>query len=434
MHVPSLSRIRPLPRFRYLVEVVVIQSFIIHLDTSTGCIYDIDTTMTKGAYCQLKYISLILLIFVLSLPIFADASDLVAVKITETTPVFNEKQKVAVFQKGTSHTVIKESDRFYHTVIGNDEVKFSKQRAKVVNTVPRNWKGAHPVRVTTAKHVQILDRPSIKANVMGSIQPHMTFQVQRLKGAYYPILIGGETGYIHKDLLRTESGIPVLMYHDIVHHKVDQNPSTLEFQQFREQMDYLKRNGWTTISPRQLEDWVTKKSALPKKSVLITFDDGYASTVDLAYPILKKHGFQATSFLISSRINRPGMVSEMDMIRTQDVYSYQNHTHTFHMFNSLTNLSLFQYESEYAILEDLQLANGMIEEILGNDHEVTIHSYPYGKRSPQAIRALKTSGITSAYTIDEGNVFQGDSLFALNRQRVHSSMSLRDFRDRLEGK
>ncbi|MCG7336536.1 polysaccharide deacetylase family protein [Sporosarcina sp. ACRSM] len=377
---------------------------------------------------------LVLLIFTLAFPISTHASSVKLVKITETTPVFDDTQKVAVFQKGTSHTVIKESDRFYHTIMGNDEVKFSKQRARVIQNNPGNWKGAHPVRATTSTHVNIMDRPSVKATVLGSIQPKMTIYVQRLKGVYYPILVGGQTGYIHKDQLKIESGIPVLMYHDIVTSKSDQNTSTLEIQKFREQMNYLKKNGWTTITPHQLEAWVTKQIALPKKSVLITFDDGYASTIDLAYPILKQHGFQATSFLITSRINRPGMVSDQDIARTQDVYSYQNHTHVFHMFNNLTNLSLLQYESEYAILEDLQQANGIIEDILGPDYTVTAHAYPYGKRSPQAIRALLSAGITSAYTIDEGNVFQGDSIFELKRQRVHSNMTLKDFANRLEGK
>lgn len=377
---------------------------------------------------------LALFIFVLTFPTSTEASVVKSVKITETTPVFNDTQKVAIFQKGTSHTVIKESDRFYHTFIGNEEVKFSKQRAIVTKSDPGNWRGAHPVRATTSTQVQILERPSVKAKVVGSIQPKMTIYVQRLKGVYYPILIGGQTGYIHKDHLKIESGIPVLMYHDIVTAKSDQNVSTLEVQKFREQMNYLKKNGWTTITPHQLEAWVTKKKALPKKSVLITFDDGYASTINLAYPILKQHGFQATSFLITSRINRPGTVSDQDIIRTRDVYSYQNHTHVFHMFNTLTNLSLLQYESEYAILEDLQQANEIIEEILGPDHTVTVHAYPYGKRSPQAIRALTSAGITSAYTIDEGNVFQGDSIFELKRQRVHSNLTLKDFANRLEGK
>lgn len=382
----------------------------------------------------MKKLFALLLLSIIVFPTITEAAAVKSIKITEATAVFNDTQKVAVFEKGTSHTVMKESDRYYYTVIGNDEVKFSKKKTEVLKDEPPSWKGAHPVRAKTTAQVQIVDRPVKNAAVVGQIQPNMTIQVQRLKGNYFPIIMGGKTGYIHKDQLKVQAGIPVLMYHDILRSKTDTNTSTLEIEKFREQMDYLKKNGWTTITPRQLEAWVTKKAKLPKKSVLITFDDGYQSTIDLAYPILKAHGFKATSFLITSRINRPGTVSELGMIQTQDVYSYQNHTHAFHMFNSYTNMSLLQQETEDAIFNDLDLANSSIEEILGQDYRVMALAYPYGKRSPQAIRALQAAGMTSGYTIDEGNVFQGDSPFELKRQRVHSSMTLKDFADKLEGK
>jgi len=104
------------------------------------------------------------------------------------------------------------------------------------------------------------------------------------------------------------------------------------------------------------------------------------------------------------------------------------------MFNSVTNLSLLQYESELAIFEDIQQANDSIEQIIGGDYRVMAHAYPYGKRSLAAIQALQVASITSAYTIDEGNVFQGDSLFELKRQRIHSNMNLKQFVDKLQGR
>ncbi|WP_342508638.1 polysaccharide deacetylase family protein [Sporosarcina sp. FSL K6-2383] len=382
----------------------------------------------------MKKLIALLLLSIIIFPTFTEASTVKSIKITEATAVFNENQKVAVFEKGTSLTVMKEAERYYYTLIGNDEVKFSKQKAKVTKDEPGTWKGAHPVRAKTATYIQIIDRPAKNATVIGQIQPNMTIQVQRLKGDYFPIILGGKTGYIHKDQLKIEAGIPVLMYHDILRSKTDTNASTLEIEKFKEQMDYLKTNGWTTITPQQLEAWVMKKTALPKKSVLITFDDGYKSTIDLAYPILKTHGFKATSFVITSRINRLNTISEIDMIQTQDVYSYQNHTHGFHMFNSLSNKSMLELESQSTILNDLEQANNAIEEILGYNHRVTTLAYPYGKRSPQAILALRSAGMTSGYTIDEGNVFQGDSLFELKRQRIHSSTTLKDFADKLVGK
>ncbi|MGN7387248.1 polysaccharide deacetylase family protein [Sporosarcina sp. SAFN-015] len=371
-------------------------------------------------------------LFVLAFPLLPEAGSVQTVNITETTPVYNQSQKVAVFMKGTSTSIVKETDRYYHTVIGGDEVMFSKKRAKAVKDSYGSLKGAYPVRANTKKHVPILNSPNKKAKAIGQLQPNLTIHLQRAQGNYYPINFGGKTAYIEKKDIEIDSGIPVLMYHDLTRVKLSDNVSVLEVKNFEEQMAYLKKNNWTTITPRQLELWVQGKLNLPEKSVLITFDDGYESTIELGYPILKRNGLKATSFLITSRIGKPGMVSEYDLQKTTDVYSYENHTHSFHMFNSRTGLSYMQSESRYSIGADLKEANDAIEEILGG-HKVRAHAYPYGKNSPQAVQALKDAGISIAFTIEEGNVHRGDSIYALNRQRVHSNMSLKDFADKLKG-
>lgn len=380
----------------------------------------------------MKRVFWLVLAFALAFPLMPEAASVPTVNITENTPVYNQSQKVAVFMKGTSTSIVKETDRYYHTVIGGDEVMFSKKRAKTVADSYGSVKGAYPVRAMTKKHVPILNAPKKNAKSIGQLQPNLTIQLQRAQGNYYPINFGGKTAYIEKKDIIIDSGIPVLMYHDLTKVKLSDNVSVLEVKNFEEQMAYLKKNNWTTITPRQLELWVQGKLNLPEKSVLITFDDGYESTIELGYPILKRHGLKATSFLITSRIGKPGMVSEYDLQSTTDVYSYQSHTHAFHMFNSLTGLSYLQSESRFAIRTDLREANETIEEILSG-HKVKAHAYPYGKSSPQAVLAMKDAGITIAFTIEEGNVHRGDPIYALNRQRVHSHMSLKDFADKLKG-
>jgi peptidoglycan/xylan/chitin deacetylase (PgdA/CDA1 family)/SH3-like domain-containing protein len=368
----------------------------------------------------------------LAFPSLPEAGSVQTVNITETTPVYNQSMKVAVFMKGTSTSIVKETDRYFYTVIGGDEVMFSKKRAKVVKDSYGSLKGSYPVRAITKKHIPILNSPQKKAKTIGQLQPNLTIHLQRAQGNYYPINFGGKTAYIEKKDIVIDSGIPVLMYHDLTRVKLSDNVSVLEVQNFEEQMAYLKKNNWTTITPRQLELWVQGKLNLPEKSVLITFDDGYESTIELGYPILKRNGFKATSFLITSRIGKPGMVSAFDMQKTTDVYSYENHTHSFHMFNSRTGLSYLQSESRYSIGADLQEANDTIEQIVGN-HKVRALAYPYGKNSLQAVQALQDAGISIAFTIEEGNVHRGDPIYALNRQRVHSYMSLKDFADKLKG-
>ena len=56
-------------------------------------------------------------------------------------------------------------------------------------------------------------------------------------------------------------------------------------------MEYLAQNGYHVLPLARLEDFLAGKTPLPRKSVVITIDDGYRSTYEIAYPILKKYGF-----------------------------------------------------------------------------------------------------------------------------------------------
>ncbi|WP_153730551.1 polysaccharide deacetylase family protein [Sporosarcina obsidiansis] len=355
------------------------------------------------------------------------------VKLVDTTPVFQESQKIAVFSKGTVHTVTKSDQRFYYTKIGDIEVKFSKMKGRMINQPSDQLKSANPVRLYTKKHVKIYSKPNTKSVAFGHLQPKQVIYSQRIKGDFYPIIFGGKTGYIYRKDIEVQKGIPVIMYHDLVQVKKGNNISILEVDKFKAQMAYLKKNHWRTISPEELTLWLQKKIKLPEKSVLITFDDGYSSTAELAYPILKANHFTATTFLIASRIGRPGYLTEDDMRSTQDVISYQNHTYDLHGFNSMTGLALLEYTPRLAIYEDILKANQKIHSILPKQASVSALAYPYGIRSIDSVRASKVAGIQSAYTISEGNVFQGDSPFHLNRQRVHSGMSIKDFEQKLLG-
>jgi len=66
---------------------------------------------------------------------------------------------------------------------------------------------------------------------------------------------------------------------------------------FDMQMDYLKENGYRVVSMKELLDFLNYRQALPKRSVIISIDDGYRSVYNIAYPILKKYGYSATLFI-----------------------------------------------------------------------------------------------------------------------------------------
>ncbi|HVM32367.1 MAG TPA: polysaccharide deacetylase family protein [bacterium] len=98
-----------------------------------------------------------------------------------------------------------------------------------------------------------------------------------------------------------ESTFTVLCYHRfIIHPLKTTSPYLLPVAEFRAQMQYLKDNGFTPITVDQLTAFWDQGTPLPPKPVLLTFDDGFKSVYDKAFPVLKEFHYPGVLFLISS--------------------------------------------------------------------------------------------------------------------------------------
>src|SRR5690606_30523312 len=136
--------------------------------------------------------------------------------------------------------------------------------------------------------------------------------------------------------------VPVLMYHYITPQAYNDQPnnnSIMNLEAFEEGMKYLYEQGYYTATLEELEQYVMGKKALPAKSVVITFDDGYQNNYVYAYPILKKYGFNATIFLIGSRIQpetsvfdpaKKSYLSFEEIKAASDVFEFHSHTYDLH--------------------------------------------------------------------------------------------------------
>ena len=85
--------------------------------------------------------------------------------------------------------------------------------------------------------------------------------------------------------------VPILCYHRFGPRP---NTTTVTPQAFDAQMRYLAQNGYTVIPMAKLASFLEGRTALPRKSVVVTIDDGYRSTYDIAWPILRKYFVTAT--------------------------------------------------------------------------------------------------------------------------------------------
>ncbi len=112
-------------------------------------------------------------------------------------------------------------------------------------------------------------------------------------------------GFAGGDSTYAPRRIPVLSYHglstdsSVPNGAADARFFDVRLQAFREQMKYLHDAGFASITPEQYKKWVYgEKVSLPKKPVLITFDDGRQSA-QLATRVLEQNGFKATMYVVT---------------------------------------------------------------------------------------------------------------------------------------
>ena len=92
------------------------------------------------------------------------------------------------------------------------------------------------------------------------------------------------------------SKLPVLMYHSFTTSSNESNGLTIDVKVFEDQLRYLKSKGYVSLHFKELQELKSSKD-LPKKAVIITFDDVYVNQLDLALPILEKYNIKASFFI-----------------------------------------------------------------------------------------------------------------------------------------
>lgn len=156
--------------------------------------------------------------------------------------------------------------------------------------------------------------------------------------------------------------VPVLMYH---HVAPDPSRAGLGLRvrpvDFDAQMNYLFQNGYRTVRLQDLAAAIQGIGhALPPKPVVITFDDGYEDVYRYAFPILRKYGYTATVFLVSSWLNQPEKYGALswDQVKAMARAGMQFGSHTVSHPN-LLKLSLRD------ALEEMTESRAAIEATLG---------------------------------------------------------------------
>lgn len=234
-----------------------------------------------------------------------------------------------------------------------------------------------------------------------------------------------------------EKAVPVLMYHHLLKRaentRYQGNDIVTYVEDFADQLAWLYKNGFQSITTAQLEAYLYEEGTLPEKPVLFTFDDGYLSNYVYAYPLLKQYGYTAVIFSVTGKIAdapavfKPTLVQMLDgetMRECAPVFEFASHTHNLHT-TSGGGRSALTDAGESDIRRDLRSSLDVLAGYPG--HTATVFSYPYGFTNDKVAGVLKQEGIRLAFRATGGRLTRQSDPYSLPRQAVSYKVDLEDF-------
>lgn len=96
-------------------------------------------------------------------------------------------------------------------------------------------------------------------------------------------------------LIPGKNGLSILMYHKVSEDKVD--GLTIPVRKLDQQLFFIREKGYTIITFEELHRIISAGTALPRKPLILTFDDAYENFTTHAVPLLKSYNFKATIFV-----------------------------------------------------------------------------------------------------------------------------------------
>lgn len=185
--------------------------------------------------------------------------------------------------------------------------------------------------------------------------------------------------------------VPVMMYHNVGYtDKPRMNYVTPE--NFAKHMAYLHKHHYHVIAFSELADSIRERKALPRNSVVITFDDGFMDNYTNAFPILKQYNFSAIIFVVTDIINKPDFLT-WDQIKEMEKSSISFGSHT-RLHTYLPSLDKAEQRNQ------IQVSKEILEQQLG--HPIEYFAYPSGGFNDSILSILKEAGYKGACTTNRG--------------------------------
>jgi peptidoglycan/xylan/chitin deacetylase (PgdA/CDA1 family) len=202
-------------------------------------------------------------------------------------------------------------------------------------------------------------------------------------------------------------------------HRIDGGAGGLSTtpDELRTHLDVIERDGWRVVAlPEAVA--VLASEALPPKALALTFDDGYASVAEVAWPLLRARGWPATLYAVSGYLDgarrfawdSPGDADArlLDAAGLRDVAA-----DGLHVGSHTVSHRWLPHLDPATVAAEVRDSRAALEDLLGGP--VEDFAYPMGGWNPAVRDAVAAAGYRSAVTVDRGRNARRRDPLALRR-------------------
>ncbi|HEY6193299.1 MAG TPA: polysaccharide deacetylase family protein [Bacteroidota bacterium] len=229
--------------------------------------------------------------------------------------------------------------------------------------------------------------------------------------------------------------IKVLMYHRIVEEKSLSEAywTCVHVREFQKQLELLDRWGFTPITFNDYSLFLQGELNLPRKPVILTFDDGYRDTYDVALPLLQEFGAKAVVFVLGYQgaatnfWDRSESLPEVALMDRRQIVEL--HQAGFEIGSHSLNHTKLTALTDYDAWQEISRSRILLEILLNSP--VRSFSYPYGSLNPYVKEMVEHAGYDIACGVSTGPANFGEDPYEIRRITILNTTTTSGFALRL---
>src|SRR4030095_16119001 len=221
--------------------------------------------------------------------------------------------------------------------------------------------------------------------------------------------------------------VPILCYHQIRDWKPSDSRRAKDYivplSNFQQQMKFLAENGYHTILPDQLYDYLLTGKELPSNPIMITFDDSRVEQYTIAREEMNKYRFKGVFFIMTVSLGRPGYETGEDVKQLFDERNKERFKGVFFIMTVSLGRPGYMTREDVKELSDegntigshtwnhsnvkhydgddwkiqVDKPSGELQKITGRP--IQYFAYPFGLWNREALEQLKERGFKAAFQL-----------------------------------